>query len=464
MFINTDPNFIVMLPLTKIICTIGPSCSSASKIEELYTEGLNVARINFSHGDYEQHKKIIENIRKVNNKYPDRKIGIGLDTKGPELRIKIQKEINVVKGDYLFIKNTPDIYTADEIFVDVSFSGFNGKKIFIDDGIFEMRVESVSENTIVAIAESDYTIKNNKRISMAGVKILEQYPTESDISDIKFGLLENVDYLFLSFVNSVEDVKKIKEIFVNEKVGVTPLLVPKIETLAALNNIKEILSVADGIMIARGDLAVEIGFENLFSAQKIISEECRKANKFFIVATQMIESMKNNLTPMRAEIMDIGNAVLDGCSAVMTSAETAMGCFPVQTVKMIRKILLNAENYMLTTETADGQVKDAYETPDSTNENSAVILFCTSKKCLPKTIKTYGNKKIFVITQNDNFLRCCAVFKGVFSINSCLTYDECLTNKDKLNEIKNIVEKECGSIKKLILINSTVKDYRMAIL
>ncbi|MBM3193779.1 MAG: pyruvate kinase [Chlamydiae bacterium] len=321
---------------TKIICTIGPASRSKDILIKLVEHGMNVARINFSHGSYEEHKKVIQLIKEV-RKELHKPIGILLDTKGPEIRVGEISQINLKHLDVIRIgKDIPIIpaFIVNEIKI--------GVNIFFDDGYIHGKVIGKGEGYADVQILNEGVLQRNK-----GINIPEQVfdlpdLTEKDIADIQFGCKEGIDMIAASFIRSAKQVLAIKDLI--EKEGAPHLLViAKIENREGVKNFEEIVQVSDGIMVARGDLGIEISVTHLPPIQKKMIRECNLRAKPVIIATQMLESMIKNPMPTRAEASDVANAIYDAASAVMLSGETAMGAYPVQAVKMMHEIACEAE-------------------------------------------------------------------------------------------------------------------------
>lgn len=333
---------------TKIICTIGPASESEEILRELFKNGLDVCRLNFSHGSHEEHKKRIDTIKKV-RKELNLPIGIMLDTKGPEIRIGDFKDgvIEIQEGD-IFILTTREIL-GDKSIVSVSYKGLpndveKGTKILIDDGLIEFEVLEVIDGTdIKCVALNSGILKNKKGVNVPNVKINLPAVTEKDIKDIIFGIKNEVDFIAASFVRKASDVLEIRKIL-EENNGEHIEIIAKIENQEGVDNIDEILAVADGIMVARGDLGVEIQTEEIPIVQKELIRKANLAGKPVITATQMLDSMMRNPRPTRAEVTDVANAILDGSSAIMLSGETASGKYPVEAVKTMYNIAVRTEN------------------------------------------------------------------------------------------------------------------------
>ena len=333
---------------TKIICTLGPASDSEEVISELIDAGMNVARLNFSHGTHEEHAVKIAKIKKVREqkKAP---IAIMLDTKGPEFRIGTFEngKIMLKEGDP-FTFTTEDI-VGNEQRVSVSFKGiceqlFPGDKILLNNGLMVFEVTDVKAPDVICKTVIGGELSNRKSMFFPDKELDMVYLSEQDKSDIAFGVEQGIDYIACSFVSRAQDVIDVRNWL--EKCG-SPAgdieIIAKIESRAGVNNLDEILAASDGIMVARGDLGVEVPFEELPSIQKTIIHKCRVHGKRSITATEMLESMIKQPRPTRAEISDVANAVYDGSSAIMLSGETAAGAYPVEAVKAMARIAAQAE-------------------------------------------------------------------------------------------------------------------------
>lgn len=325
---------------------MGPSCWDEAIISDLVTAGMNVARLNFSHGDHESHTRTIENVRKVEEKLR-RPIATLIDTKGPEIRTGMlvnNEKVLLNSGDEFYLYFVPKDGTADGVYVDYVNLYKEvpiGQEIFIDDGSIVLSVEEIDPAAIRCRILVGGELGEKKGINVPGAKLSVPTLTDKDISDIRWGIEHNVDYMAVSFVRTKEDVLNVRKIL-EDNSGVSKIIA-KIETRQSVDNIDEILSVVDGIMVARGDLGVEMPTEDVPMVQKEIIEKCRSQGKPAIVATQMLDSMIRNPRPTRAEASDVANAVIDGTDAVMLSGETASGKYPVESVKIMHKILMRTE-------------------------------------------------------------------------------------------------------------------------
>ena len=333
---------------TKIVCTIGPASESEEMLEKLMNAGMNVARLNFSHGSHEEHKARIDSIRKVSKKL-GKTIGILLDTKGPEIRTHDMKDGLIVleKGKEVIVsmsqvEGTPEKFsvTYEDLINDVQI----GSYILLDDGLVELQVKDIDKDKGEVKCDILNTgeLKNKKGVNLPGVKVNLPGITDKDAADIKFGIKENIDYIAASFVRRPSDVLDIREILEQEN-NDNITIFPKIENQEGIDNIEEILEVSDGLMVARGDMGVEIPPESVPIVQKDLIRKCNKLGKPVITATQMLDSMQRNPRATRAEASDVANAIYDGTDAVMLSGETAAGQYPEEAVKTMRNIAISAE-------------------------------------------------------------------------------------------------------------------------
>ena len=331
---------------TKIVCTIGPASESIDTLKELIKSGLNVCRLNFSHGNYEEHGKRIDNIKAARNemKLP---IAILLDTKGPEIRTGkfSSPEVNLVEGQNFII--TMEDVLGDETKCTVSYKELvndvkPGNQILIDDGLVGLAVQEIKGQEILCIVQNAGTIKDNKGVNVPNVKINLPAITPKDKKDIEFGIEQGIDFIAASFVRKASDVLAIREIL-EENNATNIQIISKIENQEGVDNIDEILEVSDGLMVARGDLGVEIPTEDIPIVQKELIKKCNILGKPVITATQMLDSMIRNPRPTRAEVTDVANAIFDGTDAIMLSGETAAGKYPLESVKTMASIAIRAE-------------------------------------------------------------------------------------------------------------------------
>ena len=342
---------------TKIICTLGPATDG--RLPEMIKAGMNVARMNFSHGSHEEHRARMDAV-KAARKELGMPVGIMLDTKGPEIRTKTYKDgkIEIVEGQE-FTLTTRDI-EGDNTIVSITYEGLPhdvqpGTRILIDDGLVAFEVEEIKNGTdIVCKALNGGPLSNRKSINVPGIKLNMKFVSDKDREDIEFGLTQDIDFIAASFTRCAQDVRDIKAILkAHGKEDVE--IICKIENMEGVNNIQEILDEANGVMVARGDLGVEVPFEELPEIQKNIIKTCISRGKRVVTATQMLESMAKNPRPTRAEVADVANAIYDGTDAIMLSGETAAGKYPIEAVTMMGEIAEQTERYLKFEDYRDGK-------------------------------------------------------------------------------------------------------------
>ena len=332
---------------TKIICTIGPSTLSYSCIKKLYEAGMNVARLNMSHSDHKNAKKIIERIKKLNKslKVP---IGILLDTQGPEIRTgDTSQVVNLEPGQLVSftIRDEVDVETTSiRVHYDELIESVNvGTLISLDNGLLNFKVLKKSKNELECKVLDGGKLGSKRHVNLPGIRINLPSVTEKDKRDIAFGLKEDVDFIALSFVRNASDIDDLKEVLKNKAKKVK--IISKIEDREGLSNIEEICAASDSVMVARGDLGIETDLANLPNIQRKIMSNCAKYGVRSIVATHLLESMIENPTPTRAEVTDVANAIYEGADAVMLSGETSIGKYPIESVKFISRIAKQTEKY-----------------------------------------------------------------------------------------------------------------------
>ncbi len=332
---------------TKIICTLGPASGSEETIVKMIEAGMNVARLNFSHGSREDQKVLIELVKKVRKKLNE-PVAIMLDTKGPEYRIGSFEGGRAVLSEGQSFRFTSEDVTGNGERVSVSYSRlpeelYAGDIILVNDGLVKLAVEEISGSDIICRVLIGGALSDRKSMSFPGKVLKQPYLSDNDRNDLLFGIENGVDYVACSFVSCKRDILDIRE-FLDENGGRDIKLIAKIENRSGVENAAEILECAEGLMVARGDLGVEVPFEILPEAQKRLIRICKKAGGISIIATEMLESMIEKARPTRAEISDVANSVYDGASAIMLSGESAVGKYPVETVMAMSAIAVNAEN------------------------------------------------------------------------------------------------------------------------
>ncbi|MCG1850323.1 pyruvate kinase [Staphylococcus epidermidis] len=413
---------------TKIVCTIGPASESEEMLEKLMNAGMNVARLNFSHGSHEEHKARIDTIRKVAKRL-NKTIGLLLDTKGPEIRTHNMKDGLIVleKGKEVIVsmnevEGTPEKFsvTYENLINDVNI----GSYILLDDGLVELQVKEINKDKGEVKCDILNTgeLKNKKGVNLPDVKVNLPGITDKDADDIRFGIKENVDFIAASFVRRPSDVLDIRQILEEEKAEIT--IFPKIENQEGIDNIEEILEVSDGLMVARGDMGVEIPPESVPMVQKDLIRKCNKLGKPVITATQMLDSMQRNPRATRAEASDVANAIYDGTDAVMLSGETAAGQYPEEAVKTMRNIAVSAEaaqdykkllsDRTKLVETSLVNAIGVSVAHTALNLNVKAIVAATESGSTARTISKYRpHSDIIAVTPSEKTARQCAIVWGV---------------------------------------------------
>ncbi len=332
------------MPKTKIIATIGPSCQDAKTLREMILNGLNVARFNFSHTSWPKAQEVIDTIKKLRDEL-NMPVAIMIDLQGPKIRLgKVEGTILLKKGSYFTLKNK-DMMGNEEM-ASISYPNLyqDVKKdtiILINDGTIKLKVVEINQEDIKCLVLNEGYISSFKSLNVPDVNLNIPFLSSKDLIDLQGAIKNDIDYVALSFVQRKEDIEEIRKIIKNENANLK--VIAKIESKEALRNFKSILKLSDGIMVARGDLGVEIPFTKVPIFQKRIIEACLKRGKVVITATQMLESMINNLRPTRAEVSDVANAIYDGTSAIMLSEETSLGKYPVNCLKTMKEIALETE-------------------------------------------------------------------------------------------------------------------------
>ncbi|MER2040952.1 pyruvate kinase [Desemzia incerta] len=414
---------------TKIVCTIGPASESVETLVKMIDAGMNVARLNFSHGDFEEHGARIQNIREA-SKITGKMVAILLDTKGPEIRTHNMKDgkIQFTSGDVVRVAMNEVEGTKEKF--SVSYSDLindvhPGSHILLDDGLIDLLVTDLDmENQeIVTTVQNSGTLKNKKGVNVPGVSVNLPGITDKDAADIRFGLQNDVDYIAASFVRRASDVLEITQILEEENMTHVQII-PKIENQEGVDNIDEILKVSDGLMVARGDLGVEIPTEEVPIAQKDLIKKCNKLGKPVITATQMLDSMQSNPRPTRAEASDVANAIFDGTDAIMLSGETAAGDYPVEAVQTMARIATRTEEALVN---QDSFTLRAYDQGDMTeaigqsvghtarNLNIDTIVAATESGHTARMISKYRPKSTIVaVTFSERTMRGLALSWGVY--------------------------------------------------
>ncbi len=382
---------------TKIVCTLGPSTESEDVISRMADAGMNVARINFSHGTHEDHAKKIAMVKKVREK-KHIPLPILLDTKGPEFRIKTFRNGKIIlnEGDP-FSFTTEDI-VGDEKRVSVSYTGicedlFPGDKILLNNGLMVFEVTQVEKPDVHCKVLIGGELSNRKSMFFPEKELKLVYLSEQDKADLLFGIEQGVDFVACSFVSKAQDILDVRK-FLHDNGSDDIDLIAKIENRAGVNNLQSILEVSDGIMIGRGDMGVEIPYEELPDIQKTIITACRIAGKRCITATEMLESMIKNPRPTRAEISDVANAVYDGSSAVMLSGETAAGAYPVESVRAMARIAMQAETKQAFIQAVDENEYLIRGLSDALSHSACLLARDVKAKAIVVCTRTGGTAKM----------------------------------------------------------------------
>jgi pyruvate kinase len=424
---------------TKIVCTIGPASEDLETLRALIREGMNVARLNFSHGSHEEHAARIKKIRQA-AKEEGKVVAILLDTKGPEIRTGELREpaVELVAGNRVTL--TTQSIIGDASRVSISYPDFPrdvrpGSTVLIDDGLIGLKVDEVEDTEVHCTIESTGTLKSKKGVNVPGIRVNLPGITEKDAADIRFGIEQNVDFIAASFIRKADDVLEIREIL--EEYNVYIPIIAKIENQEGVENVDEILKVADGLMVARGDLGVEIPVEEVPQVQKETIRKCNIMGKPVITATQMLDSMQRNPRPTRAETSDVANAILDGTDAIMLSGETAAGKYPVESVRTMAKIAERTEEFFHHTPWLEKMsVEMGHSITESisqavvqtgTNLHASAIVTATERGYTARMIAKYRpNIPVIAVTPNEDIMRKLNLCWGVYPVfgQECETTDE----------------------------------------
>ena len=415
---------------TKIVCTIGPASESKEMLTKLVKAGMNVMRLNFSHGTHEEHEEKINTLLEI-NKELSTNVAILLDTKGPEIRTG-----DFVGGKTSFKKGQTSVICVEDIvgtserftitykdlYKDVKPGGF----ILVNDGQVELLVDHIDGTDIVCVAANDGDVKNKRGINVPGIKLGFDYLSPKDISDLTFGAHQPFDYVAASFCRRAQDIIDIKKLLIENGRNDIQILA-KIENQEGVENVDEILDIADGIMVARGDLGVEIPAEDVPLIQKELINKCRAAGKIVITATQMLDSMQENPRPTRAEVSDVANAIYDGTDAIMLSGESAQGKYPVEAVETMTKIALKTEGTLdyaslqrkaIRTASLDQSEAICMSVAEIASKfNVAAIVAFTDSGFTARKMSRYRTKSMIIAaTPNEQTTRALAINWGVKSV------------------------------------------------
>lgn len=400
---------------TKIICTLGPSTKEETMIRQLMINGMDVARFNFSHGDYEQHRENMEKVKKI-RKELNLNVAALLDTKGPEIRIGTfeKGKVALKKGQVFTL--TSDEIIGDEKRVSITYKELVhdvnvGTIILIDDGLIMMKVVNLTETDLICTVLNDGIISDKKGVNVPGIELGIPFISEKDHADILFGIEQGFDFIAASFTRCADDILQIRKILQEKKCN-SINIIAKIENMQGVENIDEIIRVSDGIMIARGDMGVEIPMEEIPVLQKMIIRKVYTAGKQVITATQMLDSMMKNPRPTRAEATDVANAIYDGTSAIMLSGETAAGLYPLESLQMMVKIAKRAEEDIDYKEKF--RLRESMQYSDITNAISHAT--CTTAIDMNAAV-------IITVTKSGRTARMISKYRPNCPIIGCSTYE-----------------------------------------
>ena len=409
---------------TKIVCTIGPKTESVETLKELLRTGMNMMRLNFSHGDHEEHGKRIQNFRQAKAETGIR-AALLLDNKGPEIRtIKLEggKDAVIVAGQDFTITTDKTVIGNNKI-VAVTYEGLTtdlkaGDTVLIDDGLLEFTVKEVVGNEVRCVAVNNGELGENKGVNLPNVAVNLPALSEKDVNDMIFGCQQGIDYVAASFIRKADDVREVRRVL-DENGGKDVQIISKIENQEGVDNFEEILELSDGIMVARGDLGVEIPIEDVPIAQKMMIEKCNIVGKVVITATQMLDSMIKNPRPTRAEVNDVANAILDGTDCIMLSGESANGKYPVEAVRVMTRIsekidpLVSKKNYFTENMTITTAVtKGTAEISESLG--TKVIVVATQSGRAARDMRRYFPKaEIVAITNNEKTANQLLIVRGI---------------------------------------------------
>ena len=437
---------------TKIICTLGPSTDKEGVLRELVANGMNVARFNFSHGSYEEHKGRLDNLKAIRAEL-GKPVAALLDTKGPEIRLKEFKNgVEMLEAGQTFTLTTREVEGTKEIcsitYKDLPQDVHEGGTIMLDDGLIKLRITNVTDTDITSEVLNSGKIKNKKGVNVPGVHLSMPYLSQRDRDDIIFGVQQGFDFIAASFVRTAQDVYDIRNLLNEYDSNIR--IIAKIENREGVNNIDSILAAADAVMVARGDLGVEIDFTELPGIQKSVIDRSFSFGKPIVTATQMLDSMMVNPRPTRAEISDVANAIYDGTSAIMLSGETAAGAYPVEALKTMSAIAERTENEV---HYRDNRLVDASNGQISVSDATAHAACLTAKDVNASAIVTVsesGNtarllskyrpaQPIIACVMNEQVQRQLAISWGITPLMMALAH-----STDELIEMSTSLAKENG--------------------
>ena len=437
---------------TKIICTLGPSTDKDGVLRELVANGMNVARFNFSHGSYEEHKGRLDNLKAIRAEL-GKPVAALLDTKGPEIRLKEFKNgVEMLEAGQTFTLTTREVEGTKEIcsitYKDLPQDVHEGGTIMLDDGLIKLRITNVTDTDITCEVLNSGKIKNKKGVNVPGVHLSMPYLSQRDRDDIIFGVQQGFDFIAASFVRTAQDVYDIRNLLNEYDSNIR--IIAKIENREGVNNIDSILAAADAVMVARGDLGVEIDFTELPGIQKSVIDRSFSFGKPIVTATQMLDSMMVNPRPTRAEISDVANAIYDGTSAIMLSGETAAGAYPVEALKTMSAIAERTENEVhyrdnRLVDAGNGQISVSDATAHAAcltakDVNASAIVTVTESGTTARLLSKYRPAQpIIACVMNEQVQRQLAISWGITPLMMALAH-----STDELIEMSTNLAKENG--------------------
>jgi pyruvate kinase len=440
---------------TKIVATIGPATSSEEMLEKIILAGVDVCRLNFSHGAYELHQEVIDRVRNINNRLGCN-VALLQDLQGPKLRIgKVEGEFHLVEGDHVLVTTEEQMSTKDVLFVSYKrlIQDCNpGERILLNDGkVSLVFTEKINDTTLRAEVIAGGPLSSNKGFNLPDSSLTVPSLTKKDLADLEYGLSQEVDWVALSFVRTADDIVELKRLIAEK--GTHTKVIAKIEKPEAVKNIDEIIKVSDGIMVARGDLGVEVPLQRVPLIQKTIVEKCLAAAKPCIIATQMMETMILDSMPTRAEINDVANAVLDGADALMLSAETSVGKYPLRVIEVMSSIITDIENDR---RTYFKGVKPSHESPSFASDeicftavrmsdhlNAKAIVAMTKSGFTGFRVASYRPQAdVFIFTDNKKLLATLNLVWGVRGFY----YDRFVSTDDTFQDVVDMLKAD-GMVK-----------------
>ena len=460
---------------TKIICTIGPAVESDEMIRALIENGMDAARMNFSHGSHEEHRARIERVRRIAEELGT-SIPIVLDTKGPEIRTKDFKDgAAILREGSLFTLYANRDEDGDENGVTITYPYLaedveKGTRILIDDGLCSLVVEKIEDGNVICRVQSGGRVSNHKSINVPGVDIDMPFISDTDRSDILFGIEMDIEFIAASFVRTAEDVKRIRKLLAVNKAD-NIRIISKIECKSGIDNLDAIIKESDGVMVARGDLGVEIPFKELPAIQKNIIRKCYESGKIVVTATQMLESMTEHPRPTRAEVSDVANAIYDGTTCTMLSGETAAGKYPIEAVKTMAEIAEYTENQIdYRKKYFERQMNVIADIPNTiasaavdasfTLGAKAIICMTATGRSARMTSSYHPSAPIIACVTDQKALRQLRLDYGVYPIAAPYTED-----RDELGDLANKLSVKTGLIRKgdlAVIITGTQTGYQYA--